>query len=139
LQDLINNSNSASLFGFNFTKSLSTNWSDSNLEYQSQLDYSSYEYKMFKTYDTYRLGIQLQDKYGIWSNVIYLKDLTNNTRLQTPIRPLNDTYLLTTAPIEWKVPNLRLDVTDSNSLEAQWLKAAKKAGFKGIRPVIVYP
>ena len=73
---------------------------------------------MFKTYDTYRLGIQLQDKYGIWSNVIYLKDLTNNTRLKTPIRPLNDTYLLTTAPIEWKVPSLRLDVTDSSTPEA---------------------
>lgn len=43
-------------------------------QYTTSLNRNSFNTKHFKTNDVYRLGVQLQDKYGKWSDPIFIKD-----------------------------------------------------------------
>ena len=54
--------------------------------YKNQLNTTNSP-KIFKYGEWYRFGIQFQDKYGVWSDVIYLNDAKNNQR---PDTNLND-------------------------------------------------
>ena len=50
---------------------------NTNYNYYNQLQGSSQEVKTFKYGEHYRVGIQFQDKYGVWSEAIYLNTITN--------------------------------------------------------------
>lgn len=84
--------------------------------YESQLKYSSYDITTFKSKETYRFGIQLQDNYGRWSDVLYIGDFTNNG-----IPDINNLY-----SAQCPIPT---------TLCTQFINA----GYKAIRPVAVYP
>ena len=43
-------------------------------QYSSQINKESFSIKHFKANETYRLGVQLQDIYGKWSDPIWIKD-----------------------------------------------------------------
>lgn len=83
----------------------------------------STETKVFKAGEWYRFGIQLQDKYGKWSEPIYLNDIQN------PVYPksekLKDIYVKVWMP--------SLTLTDEVK------KSLLIAGYKKVRPVVVYP
>lgn len=84
---------------------------------------SSNNAKVFKGGEWYRFGIQLQDKYGKWSEPIYINDLKN------PMYPksdkLKDTYVKVWLPLL--------------TLNQEVKKSLLVAGYKKVRPVIVYP
>lgn len=66
--------------------------------YENQIDRGSSEFKTFKFGETYRFGIQFQDKKGIWTEPVYIgKDLTCD------IAPTISSYN------ELLLPNLKFD------------------------------
>lgn len=135
---------------FKLNKSLQAE-PNSDYPYKNSLNLTSYDFKTFKYKETYRLGIQFQTKYGVWSDVVYLDDVTNNVPLQTPID---------TTPIIKTQDNVETEIGQLLDINGQILKwatptlsivaEAKKElvtlftelynyGFRKIRPVIVYP
>lgn len=128
------NNNDISL-GFNKSKTLELGTEGIN-PYKCQLDLTSYQYKVFKYLETYRLGLQFQDKYGRWSNVIHLKDIVNENPLETPIQPINDVYSIKGNQVKWKVPKLTIRNTEAN---ITLINELKSLGYKKVRPVVVYP
>ena len=68
----------------------------------------------------YRFGVQLQDVNGAWSEPIFVMDKVTETRPQ-----INGTSLLLPQPYI--------------NLSTNFLSSASTAGYKKVRPVIVYP
>ena len=65
---------------------------DVSYDYSFQLDNPSNKIKGFKKGETYRLGYQLQDKYGNWSDVFYIDDLSCDKHFTTEVID-NEQYL----------------------------------------------
>lgn len=88
--------------------------------YKSQLKYSSQEITTFKSGETYRFGIQCQDKLGQWTTPIHLEDKTLYNR---PLQSKHDLSL--------SMPKI--------ILTAETLRKLKNAGFIAVRPLVVFP
>ena len=86
--------------------------------YTNQLSFNSREIKYFKKGEVYRLGVQLQNEYGEWSNVVYITTVYNNEK--NPIKD-NDGYQL---------PYIEMTGVDTASL--------KDMGYINIRPVVSF-
>ncbi|MBO6233326.1 MAG: hypothetical protein J6N78_04625 [Clostridia bacterium] len=94
---------------------LSTVPNDDYYRSDFQLNQRSDKIKSFKGNERYRFGVQMQDKYGTWSDVVYIGDKTNL------IYPKID---------------------DNNILQRVIAKSTVKVKgneYKKIRPVIVFP
>ena len=68
----------------------------------------------------YRLGVQLQDSKGSWSEPIFVRDFTANTR------PVIEESSL-------KLPKVQI------TLPTEFVSAAISADYKRVRPIIVFP
>ena len=107
----------------NYYKTISIANSEEGFYPEKDLYESSNNAKVFKGGEWYRFGIQLQDKYGKWSEPIYINDLKN------PVYPksdkLKDTYIKVWLPLL--------------TLSQEVKKSLLVAGYKKVRPVVVYP
>lgn len=72
--------------------------------YENQLKYSSDKIKSFKGGETYRVGIQFKNKYGVWSEPVFLKDIRNN------LYPKSDNDYIYLPKLYLRIP------TDNNAL-----------------------
>lgn len=84
----------------------------------SYFPYTQHEgenYKYLKAFEYYRIGVQLQDKYGKWSSPIYLEDYRHERRPNTEDKEIPNTVL----------------IIDTSEIDTSL--------YKRIRPVIVYP
>lgn len=98
--------------------------------YTTQLNQNSYEITSLKYRETYRFGIQFQNKIGRWSEVIYIGDYKvdkypyNNVPISVDnIADLQSTYLVKAS---YSIPN-------------NLINSAKNLGYIKARGVIVYP
>ena len=84
-----------------------------NIEPTYNNDYSSYGIKHFKKGEQYRLGLQFQDKYGVWSEVVHTDDMdtTNNKDLKIFHNDVTK-YVI----IDFPTPVISLGATDVNKL-----------------------
>jgi len=89
-------------------------------QYVPQTTESSRTIKTFKYGEEYRFGIQFQDSYGIWSDVLHIKDIENDKKP----KHINTGYRL--ARFEYTLPS-------------NVAKAFKEKGFKKARLVCCYP
>ena len=92
--------------------------------YINQLKNNSRQIKTFKSNEWYRFGIQLQDKYGVWSDPILVKDVYNDKNIITTFYNDSPSYL----------PIAQLYISDLNNSKLSKLKEYVK-----IRPVVVFP
>lgn len=95
--------------------------------YDLKLNRNSSEIKVFKGGETYRLGVQLQDKKGNWSEPIVIKDWKNNNYPQFSY----DRYYTKDYKVDFTLPTIELDTDTINNLY--------QLGIRKIRPIIVYP
>lgn len=115
---------------------------DGYYPYKNQLDKNSREIKYFKYGETYRFGVQFQDKYGRWSDVVRLTDGENDDFVQN-IRPINDFELAIVGD-----PNIWTSGT-AGELKMTFAEFVGKLNlanlgtlvedYVAIRPVAVYP
>lgn len=108
--EFINESRNSEIVPLNFT----TN----EYPYRPQLKCNSFEVTTFKHDDYYRVGIQFMDYKGIWSEVIYLKDIKNELYNSDNTRVV----------LKYTFPNIVL-----NNISAELSK------FKKARLVCCYP
>lgn len=94
-------------------------------DYNPHLNLSSQQLKVFKYLETYRLGVQLQNKKGEWTQPIWLKDLQNTLPPSSDKAFYNQTFYKTGKP------TLGLGYED--------LEHLLSLGYQKIRPIIVYP
>lgn len=95
--------------------------------YDLKLNRNSSEIKVFKGGETYRLGVQLQDKKGNWSEPIVIKDWKNDNYPQFSY----DRYYIKDYKVDFTLPTIELDTDTVNNLY--------QSGIRKIRPIIVYP
>lgn len=93
-------------------------------DYFNTLSYNNSNNTTFKSGETYRLGVQLQDTYGRWSDPIHIEDL------KITARPSEDPSLEGTV-----VKLVKIFTSFDNYLAS----ALCKKGYINIRPLIVYP
>lgn len=93
----------------------------------TQLDCSSRDIKYFKRGEVYRFGVQFQDKFGRWSDVIYLKDASPNEGVK-----VEDTSTQGVIGYDVLYPRVKIELDDD------YLTDIKKTYLK-VRPVVVYP
>lgn len=105
----------------------STDSSGQFYSYINHLNESNNWITTFKLGEFYRIGIQLQNIFGKWSDPIYIGDYKNNLS--------NGSFSLGTDDYnDYCLVTGRLDITDKTLLTE-----VKNAGYIKIRPVIVYP
>ena len=113
--------NSSVYFVYNYLKVADDNtYLDTQWIFNSNLQKGSDEITHFQCGETYRFGVQLLSDRGIWSEVIYLKDVTNNLRIKPYV--YNDG--LSQRPVA------RADI---------YIPSELKDSFVGARLVCVYP
>ncbi len=119
-------------FTYSNTKFIPLKEHTSTYDYNSQLDKSSQEIKIFKYLETYRLGLQFQHQTGKWSEPCWLGDYTNNLKIQG----LTDDDGVKHGYIDGD----KLQVaTPKVSLPLNIIENLKNQGYTKVRPVIVYP
>lgn len=91
--------------------------------YENELSKSYWNIVHFKGGDIYRIGIQCQNKYGQWSNPIYIGDYTIKSY----------PYIDSTSATKY-VSYLKIDITDSNLLNT-----LRKSDIIAIRGLIAQP
>lgn len=91
--------------------------------YENSLNESSYKNRIFKGGEYYRFGIQLQDKYGNWSDPIYLQDVKNR------IYPSSGTISSNIVKV-WRPKSV---------IKAEAVNACLNEGWIRVRPIVVYP
>ena len=101
------------------------------------LEGNSSDIKTFMYNEYYRLGIQLQDKFGKWSDPIFIKDVKCDQTIETSLTETEDkedkhTYVNNLIS---KIPYFYLEVKDKDELK----NIIADYDFIRIRPVIVYP
>ena len=95
--------------------------------YKTQLDMNSFQMKTFKSNETYRFGVQLQDDTGKWSEVIFINDKKN---------PLYPHYIFHNDAVK----NIDYYYTYAHtSITATFGGELMAEGFVKIRPVVVFP
>lgn len=100
------------------------------------LQKNCYDTTTFKYKETYRLGIQLQDNKGRWSNIIHLADKT-----------IDDEFIKTSQSYSWSSINHIFNIEDfdlkqSDEYRSEQRKLSKylyDEGYRAIRPVVVHP
>ena len=114
-----------------------------NLDYHNQLiKGNSFKIKTFKYGESYRLGIQFQDKFGKWSEVIHVKDVINNQRPIEQVSTEEHAYNL--AHIECVIPNgIRQKLVNKNYYKARLVccytnNADRKIILQGVINPTVY-
>lgn len=96
--------------------------------YNTQLDMNSFEIKTFKSNETYRFGVQLQDKTGKWSEAIWIGDKTNT------YYPHYISHVETgNSYVDYYYTFVQLLINSS------LVHNAIAEGFVNIRPVVVFP
>lgn len=93
-------------------------------DYTNQLVNSSNDIKSFKYLETYRLGLQFQDKFGVWSEPVWIGDSKNN---------ISPRLNLVTKRIEYPKATISIPSSVLNTLASDLQKYGK------VRPVIVLP
>lgn len=92
-------------------------------DYINNLNKNNREITTFKGGETYRLGVQLQDKYGKWSDPIFIGDKRNELYPQE--QEVSDGGTIV------KLPEFKLNIGNFEDI--------KNKGYIAIRPLIVYP
>lgn len=78
-----------------------------------------------KNHETYRLGLQFQDKHGVWSEPVYIGDYTVSQYPNYRIGTEHDFLYLPTLRMIWE--------------NDEWIETMQDAGYIKVRPVIVIP
>lgn len=101
------------------------------------LEENSSDIKTFMYNEYYRLGIQLQDKFGKWSDPVFIKDVRCNRTIETSITESANKDDKTTFvdSLISKTPYFYLNINNVNEL----MNIINDYGYIRIRPVIVYP
>lgn len=121
--------------------------------YSPQLSNSQNKITTFKTNETYRIGIQLQDSIGKWSDPIFLFDSINKIGPSTTstigsyivdsISELNQSENSKTVKTNINAllafGHLRMNLNEISYGSSNILNYLKSLGYCRIRPVIVYP
>jgi hypothetical protein len=107
-------------------KSIRTDSSSGRYPYNNQLKYSYDQISCFKYLEWYRFGVQFQDVYGSWSDVVWLGDHQHLDK-PTLTSPLNTSTLTTFV----SSPTFSIDTGSISSLQG--------SGWVKMRPVVVYP
>lgn len=98
--------------------------------------------KYFHSREVYRFGIQLQNKYGQYTNVLYIGD-KYITGAPYVVTKNNSTYFYIKVPIVKMSTAGDLKDENGNTTPQGYLKSflaeAKNEGFIGVRPVVVFP
>lgn len=81
--------------------------------YTSQLNKSSDDIKFFKFGETYRFGIQFQDSTASWTEVFWLCDLFNNTKVSVVEEENSNEELVKI----YKYPSLKFNIEDWEELQ----------------------
>ena len=102
---------------------------ESMYDYTTQLNQSSYEITTLKARETYRFGVQFQNKIGRWSEVIFVGDYKVNKE------PKANTAQELTIPTKQKT----VLVKGQYNIPEKLLEEARKLGYVKARGVIVYP
>lgn len=102
--------------------------------YNTQLDLNSFQMKTFKSRETYRFGVQLQDRTGKWTNVIWVGDRKNY------IMP-HYTFDETTKTITYHFTYGHIHFTQDtvNKMVVNDNLDPNDVEFVKIRPVVVFP
>lgn len=103
------------------------------------LEENSSEIKTFMYNEYYRLGIQLQDKFGKWSDPIFIKDVKCELPIETNITEKNDENenITNVTNITSNMPYFYM--TLKNEFVNEFKNILNDYGYIKIRPVIVYP
>lgn len=115
---------------------------DSPYTYNIELNHPSNEIKGFKYLETYRLGIQLQDSYGVWSTVIPLFKYEESEELQDWRQELAPDFIRKDDGHYIKYPAFKLDLSQVIPFtEKKYISIdkLKELGYKRVRPVAVMP
>lgn len=94
--------------------------------YYNSLNNSNITY--FKKGEQYRLGVQLQDKYGKWGDPIFIKDYIPETN---PVVEVNSDIKYNN--VEIKLPSIEIRISGEK------IQGFYEQGFRAIRPVCVFP
>ena len=86
--------------------------------------------RIFKYGETYRLGIQFQDKVGNWTNPIFITDIVNN------IKPTGGREISTGSGTDKQNVGCFCGIFDNNNILTKYLK---EHGYINARPLVVYP
>lgn len=97
--------------------------------YNTQLDMNSFQMKTFKSKETYRFGVQLQDKTGKWSEAIFINDVQN---------PYYPHYIFTDGGSNSGSVDYYYTYAVT-TLSQSFKDSLIDAGFVKIRPVVVFP
>ena len=110
-----------------------------NYTYSNQLQNNT---SYLKWNENYRLGFQCQDKYGKWSDPIWIKDIGVNNNEEDNINIQNRPYL----DGKLALPYPYVDLTfNNNGLNKEGFKSKQllydlyNNGYRTIRPVVVFP
>jgi hypothetical protein len=95
--------------------------------YNTLNDGNSLNIKTFKNREWYRLGIQLQHYTGKWSEPIWITDYRVNIKFDTNINDTNS----------YKIPSI--NIKGNYVGQEIVLKRLQQAGYKKVRPIVVYP
>lgn len=132
-----------SLFGESTTHDVSIGKISDYYPYQNQL-YNACRY--LKRGEQYRLGLQFQDKYGKWSEPVFVSDIIPDGIITTTI---DEQYNVTA-----HMPKFYLDLFEyvgyagnendqipykMKESNKKWINRYLELGYKKVRPVIVYP
>lgn len=102
---------------------------ESMYDYTTQLNQSSYEITTLKARETYRFGVQFQNKIGRWSEVIFVGDY------KVDKEPKANTATELTIPTKQST----VLVKGRYNIPETLLEEARKLGYIKARGVIVYP
>ena len=103
------------------------------------LEENSSDIKTFMYNEYYRLGIQLQDKFGKWSDPIFIKDVKCELPIDTKITEVNNENegITDVTNITSNMPYFYM--TLKNEFVNEFKNILNDYGYIKIRPVIVYP
>ena len=102
---------------------------DGMYDYTNQLDMNSYQITTFKANETYRFGIQFQNRIGRWSEVLWVGDFKVNKY----------------PSLNYPTKENRLTKQYNNLIKAQYIlpsdiwQEAEYLGYVKVRGVVVYP
>ena len=121
---------------YNNAKDFSVGNTAGNYPYNIHLDKPQSKISTFKTFETYRFGVQLLHKTGKWSDVIYIGDKVNDQKIFTSYTGVIPEGTTSTT----KLTQAELHCTFINdSTTQEILRWIHDNGFVKIRPVVVYP
>jgi hypothetical protein len=130
--------------GFRNNKEIALSRTLGKYEWESQLDKSASEIRYFKYHETYRFGVQFQDRYGNWSDVVRIEsgDSANGNDFLQNLKPQSEVK---------ELMNYGINVlaSDRNNLKRRLATFGGEIrlvelgslldDYVAMRPVVVYP